>query len=425
MRKSIKSILGGVFLLSLPLLLTSCDEFWNLLENPVVEETPDPTPPPPSPPVYTNLTSPLTFEASTPNVNVTFKITGAQLNYTSVEYSTDGITWRTLSSNNQAINLANVGDYVMFRGTNASYNGDGQFVVETTAATARNVTRSPISMIRARIYGNIMSLINKSEFSSLTSLSAANEGAFKNLFKDCPIDASSNDGEKALVLPATTLVKDCYNGMFQGCTTLEKAPELPAPTLVENCYSGMFQGCSNLSEVTILATSVADGTTADECLSNWLTDAGTDAEQTSITMADNSQIDVADLTKNAGDTDTNWNVQDEKGEKVQTVDVTSVELNKTELPLLIGETATLTATIAPENATDKTISWKSSNETVATVDSNGNIKALAAGETTITVTTKNSGKTTSCKVSVTKPVTDPTINQPDGYGDGGDPTVAS
>lgn len=86
---------------------------------------------------------------------------------------------------------------------------------------------------------------------------------------------------------------------------------------------------------------------------------------------------------------------------VQAVSVTSVTLNKTSLSLQIGGSETLTATIAPTDATNKNISWISSNPAVATVDSNGKVVAKTAGNTTITVTTTDGNKTATCNVTVT------------------------
>ena len=79
--------------------------------------------------------------------------------------------------------------------------------------------------------------------------------------------------------------------------------------------------------------------------------------------------------------------------------VESVSLDKTAVELTEGETATLTATVKPENASDKTVSWSSSQESVATV-TDGVITAVAPGEATITVTTNDGGKTATCKVTV-------------------------
>ena len=83
---------------------------------------------------------------------------------------------------------------------------------------------------------------------------------------------------------------------------------------------------------------------------------------------------------------------------------TGVTLSKTTLSLTTGNSATLTATVAPSNATDKTVTWKSSNTAVATV-SNGTVKAVKAGTAKITVTTNSGSKTATCTVTVTDPVT--------------------
>lgn len=86
--------------------------------------------------------------------------------------------------------------------------------------------------------------------------------------------------------------------------------------------------------------------------------------------------------------------------------VTGVSLNKTELALEVGETGTLTATVAPTNATNKGVTWSSSNNEIATVD-NGVVTAVSAGEAIITVTTEDGAKTATCKVTVNAPQTVP------------------
>ena len=83
-----------------------------------------------------------------------------------------------------------------------------------------------------------------------------------------------------------------------------------------------------------------------------------------------------------------------------TIPVTGVTLNKTALTLNIGANETLTATVAPADATNKKVTWKSSDAAVATVDANGKVTAVKAGEATITVTTEDGGKTATCKVTV-------------------------
>ena len=86
----------------------------------------------------------------------------------------------------------------------------------------------------------------------------------------------------------------------------------------------------------------------------------------------------------------------------QTIEVSSVTLDKTSLTLNEGETATLAATVKPDNATNKTVSWSSSSSSVATVDANGKVTAVAEGTTTITA--KAGDKTATCSVTVKKKV---------------------
>lgn len=82
------------------------------------------------------------------------------------------------------------------------------------------------------------------------------------------------------------------------------------------------------------------------------------------------------------------------------IKVTGVKLNKSETSLLVGGNETLTATVLPEDATNQNVTWKSDKPEIATVDANGKVTGVAAGEATITVTTEDGGKTATCKVSV-------------------------
>jgi len=84
------------------------------------------------------------------------------------------------------------------------------------------------------------------------------------------------------------------------------------------------------------------------------------------------------------------------------VDVTGVSLNTNTLNLTVGDNSTLTATVAPSDATNKSVSWASNNSSVASV-SGGVVTANAVGSATITVTTADGGFTATCSVSVTAP----------------------
>ena len=94
--------------------------------------------------------------------------------------------------------------------------------------------------------------------------------------------------------------------------------------------------------------------------------------------------------------------------------VTKVELNKTSLTLNVGDEETLIPTITPDNATDKSVTWESSDTNIATVDTNGVVTAVAPGTATITVTTVDGGYKDTCPVTVTAapvPVTGVSLNK--------------
>lgn len=91
-------------------------------------------------------------------------------------------------------------------------------------------------------------------------------------------------------------------------------------------------------------------------------------------------------------------------DKDDTVNVSGVTLNKSTATLTIGEDETLTATITPENAEDKKLSWSSDKTDVATVDDHGKVTGIAEGVAVITVKTSNKECTATCTVTVILPV---------------------
>ena len=107
-----------------------------------------------------------------------------------------------------------------------------------------------------------------------------------------------------------------------------------------------------------------------------------------VTTADGNKTAVCKVTVNIADQPT-------------TVAVTGVTLNKAEATLTAkGQTVQLTATVAPANATNKNVTYATSNEKVATVSPEGLVTAVAKGTADITVTTADGNKTAVCKVTV-------------------------
>jgi uncharacterized protein YjdB len=174
----------------------------------------------------------------------------------------------------------------------------------------------------------------------------------------------------------------------------------------------MFFGCKTLKKISIGATATADGTKLSDCTGGMLTGAGTNAEGGTQLILPQSVasgeagFSVEDLLSASGSGENikpyyaneNGEIQD----AILTVKVTGVTINLNSIIFNIDASITLTATVTPENAADKSVTWSSSNESVATVEQNGKISAVGVGEATITVTTTDGGKTATCKVIVNK-----------------------
>ena len=263
MKKIISKLMGGVLLFGLSMSLTSCEDILGHWERPtaVPDSTPTPAPDPAPTPASEDLATPLTLEAVSGTVTVTIKTDFATGK--TIEYSTDdGATWTegtpSKGGGTDIDACANpvtiTGSKIMLRGTNAAYAVD--------YGMGSNITKIVCSA-DCYIYGNVMSLINKDNFATLTAFDTT-EGnfAFYHLF-----DGNThikNHAEKQLLLPATTLAMGCYVYMFNGCTSLTTAPALPAENLANSCYSHMFHGCTGLTTAPALpATTLANG-----CYSN-------------------------------------------------------------------------------------------------------------------------------------------------------------
>ena len=116
------------------------------------------------------------------------------------------------------------------------------------------------------------------------------------------------------------------------------------------------------------------------------------------------KVGAATITAKAGDKTATCTIT------VVATPVTSVTLNKTSAQLKAGESVTLTATVNPSDATDKTITWSTTDATVATV-SNGVVTAKKVG--TATITAKAGDKTATCAITVTATDSDNNIGDLD------------
>lgn len=222
---------------------------------------------PPTPPIdYANEY--LTFVAQTDGV--TIGLNNARSNV--FQYSLDsGNTWNNLV-NKQSTPSINNGDKIMFKASGLSVDGE------------KGIGRLHPSA-SASVEGNVMSLIYGDDFSGQTAI--PNNFQFRRLFSG----ATNLTSAENFVIPATSLRKQCYSGMFQACTSLTKTPKaigssamtwnggdyvmsdmfhgctslttvssglLPALNLGNQCYWYMFEDCSSLTETPhLLATEAA------------------------------------------------------------------------------------------------------------------------------------------------------------------------
>lgn len=172
--------------------------------------------------------------------------------YRTIQYRKNGGSWTSITSSQAGANISVVtGDVLEFKGDNTTYSdGNRRFGMFGDGKTT--------AQFKAK--GNIMSLINSTDFENLKSFTG--NYTFRAMFNRCStmMDASE------LILPATGLTTGNYRFMFQLCTSITTAPKLPATTLTSECYQGMFMGCSSLKKIECLATSI----TASNCTYQWV-----------------------------------------------------------------------------------------------------------------------------------------------------------
>ena len=202
-----------------------------------------------------------------------FKSTSKEIQYK----LNDSNNWTSITSNTgeSAPSIeVNAGDKIQFRGNNATY---GEYLSSSAFSG---------STAGFEVEGNIMSLINPTDFITTTTLES--NYTFSKLFIGCTGLTSAEN----LILPSTTLKVGCYMSMFNGCSSLKTAPALPATTLASNCYGAMFARCKSLTiapklPATTLASMCYDSmffnceslnyikclakdVSADRCTSSWV-----------------------------------------------------------------------------------------------------------------------------------------------------------
>ena len=222
---------------------------------------------------------------------------------------------------------------------------------------------------------------------------AAGEANVTASVKDADIAASTHI--KVVVTPTGVAAPESIDLVTNGENTKDLDAKLvPADaTDVKLAYESSDESVATVDE-TGKVTAVANG----ECtITTYVTAKTEDAEASELSAvaveaADSEETDdsVATMPEDLAAMDSAFGVVPEnlKAETKVTVttNVESVTLDKTEGVLTVGNTVTVTATVTPDTATNASVTWSSSDEAIATVDSEGKITAVAPGTATITAT---------------------------------------
>ena len=211
---------------------------------------------------------------------------------------------------------------------------------------------------------------------------------------------------KSITIPdSVTSIGSCE---FFACTSLTN---ITIPDSVTSIGSDAFSGCTSLKSITIPNSVTSIGNQAffvcTSLTSITIPNSVTSIGECAFTGCTNLTLSVYKGSygeKYAKENNLKYKVIE------QEVKPTSIKLNATSKIIQKGKTYTLITTITPSNATDKTVTYTTSNSKVATVDENGLVKAVGYGNAIITATTAN-GKEATCKVNVYAAIDDCNVSK--------------
>lgn len=232
---------------------------------------------------------PLPYLKFTALEDATFKFGQVQ------EYSLDGGgTWTSLAANT-ASPIIHTGESILWRGNYAvanvntnKFTATGRFYAmgdpRSIYAGENFIGNSVAAYAFTYLFYQCTYLVDASGI--LLPATTLGRNCYNRMFQGC------SGLTAAPILPATTLAQYCYYAMFNGCTSLTTAPELPATTLADSCYRNMFNGCTSLNYIKAMFTT--DPTTVTNSLTNWVNNVAA-----SGTFVKNS-LATWDITGNSG-----------------------------------------------------------------------------------------------------------------------------
>ena len=316
------------------------------------------------------------------------------------------------SSNNEAVATVDANGTVIAKRA-------GTAVITATSTNGKSagctvtVEKKQIPVTEVRLSESTVGIVEGSTYKLTATVLPENTTDSKNVSWSsnneavATVDANGNVTAKragTAVITATST-----NGKTAGCTVTVSKKEIPITEIsLDKSSATLTEGETTTLVATVLPENTTYGKSVKWSSSNvavatvdLMGKVTAKRAGTAIITAISENGKTASCTITVNKKDTN-------------ITITEVRLNKSTETLTEGETTTLTATVLPENTTDsKSVSWRSSNSEVATVDANGTVTAKRAGTAVITATSTN-GKTAGCTVTVSKkeiPITEISLDK--------------
>ena len=319
------------------------------------------------------------------------------------------ITW---SSNNEAVATVDVNGTVTAKSA-------GTAVITATSTNGKSagctvtVEKKQIPVTEVRLSESTVGIVEGSTYKLTATVLPENTTDSKNVSwssnNEAVATVDANGTVTAKRAGTAVITATSTNGKSAGCTVTVSKKEIPITEIsLDKSSATLTEGETTTLVATVLPENTTYGKSVKWSSSNvavatvdLMGKVTAKRAGTAIITAISENGKTASCTITVNKKDTN-------------ITITEVRLNKSTETLKEGDTTTLTATVLPENTTDsKSVSWRSSNSEVATVDANGTVTAKRAGTAVITATSTN-GKTAGCTVTVSKkeiPITEISLDK--------------
>ena len=319
------------------------------------------------------------------------------------------ITW---SSNNEAVAIVDVNGTVTAKSA-------GTAVITATSTNGKSagctvkVEKKQIPVTEVRLSESTVGIVEGSTYKLTATVLPENTTDSKNVSwgsnNEAVATVDANGTVTAKRAGTAVITATSTNGKTAGCTVTVSKKEIPITEVrLNKSTETLTEGETTTLTATVLPENTTYGKSVKWSSSNvavatvdLMGKVTAKRAGTAIITAISENGKTASCTITVNKKDTN-------------ITITEVRLNKSTETLKEGDTTTLTATVLPENTTDsKSVSWRSSNSEVATVDANGTVTAKRAGTAVITATSTN-GKSAGCTVTVSRkeiPITEISLDK--------------